>query len=265
VLPNSSSTNKRWNHHSIRSSTNTNPNNTKRFNGGKERIRKTRTSPKHDLKNNIQEKTRRTIQRNLRTHTTTSISRSNTRDNSRNSDSMILELILKTFYFMMPAYFANMAPVICKKMFKFLAKPIDFGKTLNGKPIFGKNKTWRGLIVAVMFGIIIAYIQFLLKDTFAAITIINYSNWFWIGLLLGLGAILGDLAKSFFKRRVGVKSGQPWIPFDQIDYTLGAILFVSLIYFPGWNILITALAMNFLLHIIVNHIAYWTHIRNEKW
>ena len=178
---------------------------------------------------------------------------------------MILELIIQTFYFMLPAYFANMAPVICKRMFNFLAKPVDFGKKLIGQPIFGKNKTWRGLLVAVVFGIIIAYAQYLLKDSFATITIINYSNWFWIGLLLGLGAILGDLLKSFFKRRMRVKSGQSWIPFDQIDYTLGAILLVSIIHFPGWNILITALVMNFFLHIIVNHIAFLLHIRNEKW
>jgi CDP-2,3-bis-(O-geranylgeranyl)-sn-glycerol synthase len=178
---------------------------------------------------------------------------------------MIIELVLKIFYFMMPAYFANMAPVICKKMFNFLAKPIDFGKILNGQPIFGKNKTWRGLIVAVIFGITIAYVQYLLRNTFSTITLIDYSNWFWIGFLLGFGAILGDLVKSFFKRRVGVQSGKSWVPFDQIDYTLGAILFVSIIYFPGWNILITALALNFILHIVVNHIAFWLHIRKERW
>ena len=36
--------------------------------------------------------------------------------------------VLQSFYFMIPAYFANMAPVIVKDRFKKLAIPIDFGK-----------------------------------------------------------------------------------------------------------------------------------------
>lgn len=174
----------------------------------------------------------------------------------------MIELIIKTFYFMLPAYFANMAPVICRRFLKFMAVPIDFNRKLGGKPILGKNKTFRGLFVAVVFGIAAAYVQHLLN---LDIGIADYSKWFLIGFLLGFGAIFGDLVESFFKRRVGVDSGQPWIPFDQTDYTMGAILFVSIIYFPGWDIAITALVMNLLLHIIVNHTAYWLKIRNEKW
>lgn len=177
----------------------------------------------------------------------------------------MIELIIKTFYFMLPAYFANMAPVFCKNILKFLAKPIDKGKKLGGKPIFGENKTWRGLLVAVVFATIITFIQYLLKNSTTSIIIVDYSNWLILGFLLGLGAILGDLIKSFFKRRIGKKSGQPWIPFDQLDYTIGAILFVSIIFFPGWGIVITALILDFILHIIVNHISFWLHLRSEKW
>ena len=52
---------------------------------------------------------------------------------------MIL-FLLKILYFMSPAYFANMAPVIFRK-FNFLAIPIDFGKKINNKPLLGKTKT----------------------------------------------------------------------------------------------------------------------------
>ena len=51
--------------------------------------------------------------------------------------------LLKCFYLMLPAYFANMAPVIVKRI-DFLAFPVDFSKTLGKKPILGKNKTFRG-------------------------------------------------------------------------------------------------------------------------
>jgi CDP-2,3-bis-(O-geranylgeranyl)-sn-glycerol synthase len=49
-------------------------------------------------------------------------------------------------------------------------------------------------------------------------------RWLSLGFLLGLGAMAGDAAKSFFKRRLGIAPGHPWIPFDQIDFQIGALL-----------------------------------------
>ena len=46
-------------------------------------------------------------------------------------------LILQLFYLMLPAYFANMAPVIVKKIFNNLKIPIDFDKKIGNKEIFG--------------------------------------------------------------------------------------------------------------------------------
>lgn len=56
--------------------------------------------------------------------------------------------LLKCLYFMLPAYFANMTPVFAQKLdiLKFLAKPIDNGRTTEGRAIFGAHKTWRGFI-----------------------------------------------------------------------------------------------------------------------
>ena len=39
------------------------------------------------------------------------------------------------------------------------------------------------------------------------------------------GALLGDIVESFFKRRVGRKRGENWIPFDQLDFILGVLFF----------------------------------------
>jgi len=54
----------------------------------------------------------------------------------------------------------------------------------------------------------------------------NEINPLIIGPLLGAGALIGDMIKSFFKRRVGIKPGSSWIPFDQIDWIVGANLFL---------------------------------------
>ena len=48
--------------------------------------------------------------------------------------------IISCLYFLLPAGFANMAPVFAKKI-NFLRYPVDFGLKLRGRRIFGKNKT----------------------------------------------------------------------------------------------------------------------------
>jgi CDP-2,3-bis-(O-geranylgeranyl)-sn-glycerol synthase len=93
---------------------------------------------------------------------------------------------LRVLYFFVPAYLANMAPVLVGKRLAFLAVPLDFGASLRGARVFGDHKTWRGLVVGIA------------------------------------GAILGDAVKSFFKRRVGIPPGKPWIGPDEVDFYLGA-------------------------------------------
>lgn len=172
-------------------------------------------------------------------------------------------------YFMLPVYMANMAPVIFRNRLKFLDKPMDFGKTYKGKRILGANKTIRGLIVGIILAIIIVYLQYLLKDTrvFYSMTLpaLDYSNWFALGILMGAGAIIGDAVESFFKRRLGIVPGKPWVPFDQVDFVVGALLFVSIIYIPKWYVIVSVLLISFLLHFLTNHTAYWFKIRKEKW
>jgi len=45
-----------------------------------------------------------------------------------------------------------------------------------------------------------------------------------IVLSLCTGALLGDIVESFFKRRMGKERGEDWIPFDQLDFVVGALL-----------------------------------------
>jgi CDP-2,3-bis-(O-geranylgeranyl)-sn-glycerol synthase len=160
---------------------------------------------------------------------------------------------------MLPAYFANMAPVLVKKI-KLFNKPIH-------KEMLGSHKTWRGMVFGIAAGIIVAYVQFILQEYefFFNLGFIDYYNWLSIGFLLGAGALVGDAVKSFFKRRVGVKPGRKFIPWDQIDYSLGSLLFVSVIFMPSLQIVFVVLIVNFILHVIVNHLAYYLKITKVKW
>ena len=180
---------------------------------------------------------------------------------------MAIQIILEAFYFMLPAYFANMAPVLCRKLFKNINYPLDFNKTLNKKPILGKNKTFKGLFFGVLFAVIVAFLQFKLQkyNFFSSISIMNYNNWLVIGFLFGFGAITGDAVKSFIKRRFNIKPGTRFVPWDQIDFVIGALLFISAVYVSSIKMIIVILIMSFLLHILSNHFAYYTKIRKEKW
>lgn len=165
-------------------------------------------------------------------------------------------------YFMLPAYAANMSPLL-SRCFKFNL-PLDFNIKLHGRRLLGSHKTVLGSFFGILSAVIITFVQRIIfvKTGFG---LVDYSDWLIVGLLLGNGAILGDALKSFFKRRINILPGQPWIPFDEIDFSVGALLFVSLIYFPGWTESFWIVIVSTLGHIVVNHCAFYLRIRKEKW
>ncbi len=163
-----------------------------------------------------------------------------------------MNLFLASIWILIPAYFANMAPVFSNKLFGFKANPIN-------EKLFGANKTYRGFISGILSAMIIIYLQSALYsfEFFNSISLLDYYN---INLLLygfffGFGALFGDLIKSFIKRRINIKSGAPFIPFDQIDYTLGAFIILSPLYFDIFVFLI-GISLSFFLNILVNYIGY---------
>ncbi len=178
-------------------------------------------------------------------------------------------IILQALYFMLPAYFANMAPVFATKIFgNKLALPIDFNKTYKGKPILGKNKTWRGLIAAIIAGILVALLQkYLYNFTFfKQLSILDYAriSCLVFGFLFGFGVILGDAVKSFIKRRQNLKPGAKWFPWDQLDF-LGALVLIHLVYIPSWAITILIIVISPFLPLITNWLGYKLKIKKVAW
>jgi len=163
-----------------------------------------------------------------------------------------------------------MAPVIFDKLklLRFLSKPIDGGRKWGSNYIFGSGKTWRGIVSAGIVGILVAWLQAYLYQFqyFADISLLVYPQWFVVfGLLAGLGAILGDLAKSFFKRRAGIKSGMAWPVFDQLDFIIGFFIFTYLIVWPMPEIVITVMLITLVLHPLTNLISYGLGIKKVWW
>ena len=179
----------------------------------------------------------------------------------------IIFYLLRCLYFMLPGIAANMAPVLVKDILKKWAVPIDFGKKIGKKRIFGNNKTIRGVIFAVLFSIAFAYLQFLLYryTLFRALSFFDYSvKWLYAGLLMGFGVMFGDLVNSFIKRRIGLKPGKPFIPWDQINSVVGALIFILPVYVPSILTVITLVVMAFCLHIGFNLLGYFMNLKKTK-
>jgi CDP-2,3-bis-(O-geranylgeranyl)-sn-glycerol synthase len=167
-------------------------------------------------------------------------------------------LIVKALYFFLPAYFANMAPVLFKKL-PFLEIPIWENK-------LGKNKTWRGLVIATLMGVIIFSIQKLLHNSgLQSWAIIDYNDFsIFMGGALGLGAIIGDAVKSYYKRKAEIPPGKPWWGFDQLDFVFGGIIGGAFFYVPRVEIVTILIIFSPILHVLTNRIGYWLKIRDVK-
>ncbi len=166
---------------------------------------------------------------------------------------------------MLPAYLPNPVAALCGG-----GTPVDLGRNFSdGRRIFGNGKTFRGLIIGISAGIGIGLLQIwisgiygwesLPEHTFSSIT------------LLSTGALLGDLCKSFFKRRFGMERGAKWPVADQYDLVAGAFLLVLLVD-PAWlfasmtlPVFILILILTPVLHRAVNIIGYHIRVKEVPW
>jgi CDP-2,3-bis-(O-geranylgeranyl)-sn-glycerol synthase len=102
---------------------------------------------------------------------------------------------------------ANGTPVIAAKLLgKDDALPLDGNATLSdGRPLFGSSKTIRGVVLSVAL-------------TTIAAPLIGLT---WqVGVVVAIGAMIGDLFSSFVKRRLGMSSSSKFTGLDQIPEAL---------------------------------------------
>lgn len=175
--------------------------------------------------------------------------------------------VLEVLYFFVPAYLANMSPVLVGRWFSALAVPIDGGRTLWGKRILGDHKTWRGLLAGIIVGTVVFELQRLAYTAGLArdLALIDYAAYPVLpGLLLGLGTGVGDAVKSFFKRRINIAPGASWLGFDQLDFLVGAYVFVSVVYMPPLLPALLCLPVVFLGSVVFTTLGYWLGVK-ESW
>ena len=161
---------------------------------------------------------------------------------------------LHLLYVMVPAWLANMAPPFARYW-------PQWNRPVHAR-WFGTHKTILGLLLAAGTGILVTAVQ---AGTAAPTLWHSSADWPWIGLGFGFGVAGGDLLKSFVKRRLGIAAGQPWLPFDQIDFALCSLLLV----YPWVNLTLVDIAVllvvTFCGDIIVNRLAFAWGIKDTPW
>ena len=168
---------------------------------------------------------------------------------------MLLLLFLQTLWLALPAAVSNMVPPIATKIIPTVLNiPVDFSKSFRGKRILGNNKTLRGLLFGIFAGEIVFVLQQMLyqQQVFKTLSILSYSRLPWyFGFLFGIGALGGDMVKSFAKRQLGIPPGKTWIPFDQVDWIVGLLIVLIPFVAIPMEIIIFGFVLGLLLHMII--------------
>ena len=125
----------------------------------------------------------------------------------------------------------------------------------DGERIFGDHKTVRGLLSGLVVGITVGIFESLLSG----------DNMTIMATLASAGALLGDLGGAFIKRRMRIKPGQPLPGVDQLDFVLGAVLAVSLIYTPTLGTLLILFCVTPPIHLLANMGAYKLGLKSNYW
>lgn len=181
---------------------------------------------------------------------------------------------LWALWIMIPAYIPNPAAALVGG-----GTPIDFGKCAkDGRRIFGDGKTWRGLIGGIFIGIIFGAVQMFLASYFHW-DILPQHTWVTV-IALATGSLLGDVTKSYFKRRLGKDRGAKWPLADMYDMVIGSLLLLVIALavtggfswfnqfgdlFFGVLVFVAILIISPVLHRGANIIGYLLGLKDRPW
>ncbi len=167
--------------------------------------------------------------------------------------------VFSALWLILPAYFANSGATLARGKLR-----MDFSRNFfDGRPIFGGGKTFEGFSFGVALGALTGFFQILLQNFYGANFYFQMSP--LSGALLGFGALSGDLAGSFVKRRLGLKRGSPALLLDQLDFVAGAIFFASMIYSIEADTIMLIVIITPLAHLAANIIGYRIGAKKEPW
>jgi CDP-2,3-bis-(O-geranylgeranyl)-sn-glycerol synthase len=161
----------------------------------------------------------------------------------------LYSILIYPILFILPAWITNAVPVIFGG-----GAPLDFGRKIGGKRVFGDHKTIRGTLAGLLGGFVTSLLL-----------AIYYP--FALGAALTIGAVFGDLLGSFIKRRFGLKEGASVLGMDQYLFFITAVIFALpfISIFPSAEGLIVLVVLTGLLHKLSNVVAHRLKLKKVPW
>ena len=194
----------------------------------------------------------------------------------------MLKIIGMMYVTLVPTILAGVLVMLwCKlPILKAIARPIDFGKNfVDGKRLFGDNKTWKGMLGYILFNTLFAVLWGFACQG-GALKDLNFFYQYHentipfnllIGVLLGLGYSIFELPNSFLKRRLDITPGKSisgfWKVFfiflDQADSVFGVALVVWFFYPLGILLYLLYVLVGAATHLLLNMMLYFMHLRKN--
>ncbi|MGB9711729.1 MAG: CDP-archaeol synthase [Dissulfurimicrobium hydrothermale] len=146
---------------------------------------------------------------------------------------------------------ANSIPLAATLFLKErLAMPVDLGLSfLDGQPLFGPHKTWRGLILSI-FGT-------------TAVCSLFYFPGAWLGAKIAVFSMVGDLLSSFIKRRLRFGSGNSVIGLDQGLESFLPLWCIKREIGLEWGEIAIIVLVFLILELIISPVLYRFHMRSD--
>jgi len=175
-----------------------------------------------------------------------------------------LELV-GALWLLIPAYAANAWPPMARGKI-----PIDCGKKLSdGNRIFGDSKTIEGFAIGVIAGTFYGAIETYLYPSLNAYAGLWGASLptmsLFIGFMIAFGALTGDLAGAFIKRRFGMKPGTDAPILDQLNFIVGAIVFSAAFTHISLPMIAIMLVVTPIVHRLVCMIGYALKLKKVPW
>lgn len=147
---------------------------------------------------------------------------------------------------------ANGAPVFAKKLLgSRWAWPLDGGLVLpDGQPLFGRSKTIRGIVLAILLTMAAG-----LPMGFDALT----------GALAGAAAMAGDLISSFVKRRLRLPASSQALGLDQVPESLLPFLVCRAALSLSAVDIALGIAVFFVAELVLSRLLFKLHLRDQPY
>lgn len=162
------------------------------------------------------------------------------------------ELIPTELQLLLLILIANGTPVVAASIFGGWGdRPLDGGRVLaDGQRLLGDSKTWRGILLA------------LLITELSALLLLFPAG---IGVMIGFGAMLGDVFSSFIKRRLGLESSSMALGLDQIPEALLPLIMVGYRLELSWSAIVWTVAGFIVLELLLSPVFFRLGIRKRPY